>query len=54
MFMKGTPDAPRDGYQAEAVTILSESKVRYTSVDVLEDPDVREILKEFSRFTSYP
>ena len=54
MFIKGTRKRPFDGYQREAVQILDKSKVRYTIYDVMADPDLREILKEISRFSSYP
>jgi len=33
---------------------LDDSKVRYTCYNVMHDPDLREILKEISRFSSYP
>ena len=52
--MKGTPQNPYDGYQSAAVDILHNQKVRFTYFNVIPDPDVREILKEFSKFPSYP
>ena len=54
IFIKGTKSNPFDGYQREAIQILDKSKVRYTVYNVMHDPDLREILKEISRFTSYP
>ena len=54
IFIKGTKRKPFDGYQREAIEILDQSKVRYTVYNVLYDPDLREILKEMSRFSSYP
>lgn len=54
LFLKGTPTNPRDGYQEEVVDLLEKNKVRYTYYDVMSDPDVREILKEYSKITSYP
>jgi len=54
IFIKGTKRKPFDGYQREAIKILDESKVRYTCYNVMNDPDLREILKEISRFSSYP
>jgi monothiol glutaredoxin len=54
LFMKGDPKNPVDDYNKEAVQILEQSKVRYRHFDVVSDPDVREILKEYSRFSSYP
>ena len=54
IFIKGTKKKPFDGYQAEAIRILDKSKVRYKHYNVMNDPDLREILKEISRFSSYP
>ena len=54
LFIKGTKRQPFDGYQSEAIQILDESRVRYTWYNVMNDPDLREILKEISRFQSYP
>jgi len=54
VFMKGTPKHPFDGYQEEAIRILIKQKVRFMHFDVLGDPDVREILKEYSRFSAFP
>ena len=54
IFIKGTKRKPFDGYQKEAIQILDQSKVRYTVYNVMNDPDLREILKEISRFPSYP
>ena len=54
IFIKGSRKRPFDGYQREAIEILDESKVRYTYYDVMRDNDLREILKEYYRCTSYP
>ena len=37
LFMKGTPSAPYDGYQAEGVEILNRDRIRYGYFDVLKD-----------------
>jgi monothiol glutaredoxin len=54
LFLKGSVNNPFDGYQRKAIEILREEKVRFTYFNVMDDPDVREILKEYSRFTAYP
>lgn len=54
IFIKGSKRKPFDGYQKEAIEILDQSKVRYSVYNVMNDPDLREILKEISRFSSYP
>lgn len=54
IFIKGTKKKPFDGYQKEAIEILDSSRVRYSVYNVMHDPDLREILKEIARFSSYP
>ena len=54
IFMKGTPKAPVDGYQARAIEYLDSMKVKYGWFDVTVDSDVREIVKEQSRWNSFP
>lgn len=54
VFMKGTPMKPLDGFQERAIKILEDQKVRYTYFDVMVDPDIREIVKEYSRHSAYP
>lgn len=53
--MKGTPAAPMCGYSNYAVQILSFYKVQsYHSVDVLADPLLREELKNYSNWPTFP
>lgn len=52
--MKGTPEKPRDGLQQRAIDLLNKTKISFTSFDVMIDSDVREILKEISRCSSFP
>ncbi|TNV78818.1 hypothetical protein FGO68_gene1296 [Halteria grandinella] len=54
LFMKGTPTKPYDGYQQEAIQLLDKERIRYAFFDVMKDPDVRELLKEYSKCQSYP
>lgn len=54
LFMKGTKSEPADGYQKMAVEYLEKIKLRYTSYDVIVESDVRELLKEHSRWNSFP
>ena len=42
LFMKGTPVSPQCGFSAAVVQILTEVGVKFKSVDVLMEPDVRE------------
>jgi monothiol glutaredoxin len=48
LFMKGNPMFPQCGFSARVVQILKHSGVQFSSVNVLEDPEIREGIKEFS------
>ncbi|KAG2249339.1 hypothetical protein Bca52824_088967 [Brassica carinata] len=54
LFMKGTPEEPRCGFSKNVVNILKEEKVEFGSFDILSDNEVREGLKKFSNWPTYP
>ncbi len=54
LFMKGTPVSPQCGFSAAVVDILSDIGVKFKSVDVLLDPEVREGIKAFSNWPTIP
>lgn len=55
LFMKGSPDAPKCGFSQKAVQALRESGCRdFGYFDILEDHEVRQGLKEKSRWPTYP
>ena len=54
LFMKGTPVFPQCGFSAAVVGILSELGVKFKSVDVLKDPEIRQGIKEFSNWPTIP
>ncbi|KAL0712045.1 hypothetical protein Bca4012_019023 [Brassica carinata] len=54
LFMKGTPEEPRCGFSKNVVNILKEEKVDFGSFDILSDNEVREGLKKFSNWPTYP
>lgn len=55
LFMKGTPAFPQCGFSANAVQILKASGVdQFASVNVLEDPEVRQGIKEFANWPTIP
>ncbi len=55
LYMKGTPDAPMCGFSAAAVQILEACGVEeVTTVNVLEDAEVRQGIKEFSNWPTIP
>jgi len=54
LFMKGTPAAPRCGFSRKMTALLSEHAVPFASFDILEDEQVRQGLKKFSDWPTYP
>ena len=54
LFMKGTPVMPQCGFSAAVVGVLSHMGIKYNSVNVLEDSDIREGIKEFSDWPTIP
>ena len=54
LFMKGTPVFPQCGFSAAVVQILSELGVKFKSVDVLKDAEIRQGIKEFSNWPTIP
>ena len=55
LYMKGTPDAPMCGFSARAVQILNACGVKdFASVNVLEDAEVREGIKQFANWPTIP
>jgi Grx4 family monothiol glutaredoxin len=54
LFMKGLPSAPRCGFSRQIVEILDDSNIAYDAFNILEDEEVRQGLKEFSDWPTYP
>jgi Grx4 family monothiol glutaredoxin len=54
LFMKGTPEQPRCGFSKKIVEILNQEQIRFGSFDILSDNEVREGLKKFSNWPTYP
>ncbi len=54
LYMKGTPDFPQCGFSGRVVEILNACGMRYAYVNILEDPELREALKEYSNWPTYP
>lgn len=54
LFMKGTPAAPACGFSRQMVALLREHQVRFGFFDILKDNSVRQGLKAFSDWPTYP
>jgi monothiol glutaredoxin len=54
LFMKGSPSMPQCGFSAAVVGILKEVGVPFGSYNILADQEMREGLKEFARWPTFP
>ena len=57
LFMKGTASFPQCGFSGRAIQILKASGVdakNITTVNVLEDPDIRQGIKDYSQWPTIP
>jgi Grx4 family monothiol glutaredoxin len=54
LFLKGTPNAPRCGFSRQAVELLTSSNVSFAYFDILEDDEVRQGLKVYSDWPTFP
>ena len=53
-FMKGTALFPQCGFSSRAVAILDRLGASYETVDVLQDPEIRQGIKEYSDWPTVP
>ena len=55
LYMKGTPDFPQCGFSANAIGILKECGVtEMFTVNVLENPDIRQGIKQYANWPTIP
>ena len=54
LFMKGTALFPQCGFSSRAVAILDRLGATYETVDVLQDPEIRQAIKEYSDWPTVP
>jgi monothiol glutaredoxin len=54
LFMKGSRNFPQCGFSAHVVGILKEHAVDFRDVNILTDPELRQGLKEYSNWPTYP
>ncbi|MEI8574517.1 Grx4 family monothiol glutaredoxin [Methylomonas sp. LW13] len=54
LYMKGTPDFPQCGFSSRVVQVLQACNADYAHINIFEDPEVREALKEYSHWPTYP
>ena len=54
LFMKGTPSMPQCGFSAAVVGVLNHMGIKFESVNVLQDQEIREGIKIFSDWPTIP
>ena len=54
LFMKGSPLFPQCGFSSRAIAILDRLGVAYETVDVLQDPEIRQGIKAYSDWPTVP
>ena len=54
LFMKGSPAFPMCGFSAAVVQVLNHMGVEFKGVDVLQDPSIRQGIKDFSSWPTVP
>ena len=54
LFMKGTPDTPQCGFSMAVSNVLKHLKVKFLGINVLEDQNLRQGIKDFSDWPTIP
>ena len=54
LFMKGTPDSPQCGFSMTVSNILKHLSVNFKGINVLEDQNLRQGIKDFSEWPTIP
>ncbi|MBS3965102.1 MAG: Grx4 family monothiol glutaredoxin [Methylomonas sp.] len=54
LFMKGTPDFPQCGFSSRVVQALQACNADYRAINIFEDAEMREALKDYSNWPTYP
>jgi monothiol glutaredoxin len=54
LFMKGNKNFPQCGFSAQVVSLLRKKGVQFADVNILQDPELRQGLKEYSNWPTFP
>ncbi len=54
LFMKGPPDFPQCGFSAQTVAALRACNATFAHVNIFEDPELREAIKAYSNWPTFP
>ena len=54
LYMKGTPESPMCGFSAQVVHMIRMHNIPFGSFNILEDEDIRQGVKEYSDWPTFP
>ena len=54
LFMKGTPESPQCGFSMAVSNVLKHLKIDFKGINVLEDENIRQGIKEYSDWPTIP
>ena len=54
LFMKGTPDMPQCGFSMAVANVLKHLEVQFTGINVLDDEEIRNGIKDYSNWPTIP
>ena len=54
LFMKGTPDVPQCGFSLAVANVLKHLNVKFESINVLENNEMRQGIKQYSDWPTIP
>ena len=54
LYMKGTPVFPQCGFSSAVVQVLTHMGVKFKGINVLEDPEIRNGIKEYANWPTIP
>lgn len=54
LYMKGTPEQPQCGFSAQAVRALQACNAKFASINILENPDIRQTLPSYANWPTFP
>jgi len=54
LYMKGTSNSPQCGFSAQVISILNDLNVDYLAINILDDENLRQYIKEYSDWPTIP
>lgn len=54
LYMKGSPEMPQCGFSARAAQALMACDIKFAYINILENPDIREVLPQYAQWPTFP